>query len=327
MLLSRFVAAAIGFAVTLAVGSVEATQGCGDVGLTGEHFGACSPSKRGPIPGTLDELLQALDRRLPKVLRDRCTEDKDSTCDCTLERELWNCWSFQATRTPLVKWFSDQGVTTSDGMAELLIVWLKRRIHGQDLRIKEEIARYLAVNKQREANYRLGVGSRGLSWPLGDRNDRDGFIFMDIGEGVPWYERFLFYMAEHAQGKLMDCWRMIPLRHPGFHIDVSMRLSLVSETNKWIARVEKSSLPAEYGECMASALTGVELPDYGTGPYEVTISGYRETRTWSFDDVDDRSSSKKRWLWLGLGVGLAAIVAACLLVRRRLRRTFQARKK
>ena len=319
MLRSRFVAAAIGFAVTLAVGSVEATQGCGDVGLTGEHFGTCSPSRRGPIPGTLDELLQALDQRLPKVLRDRCTEDKDSMCDCTLERELWNCWSFSAVRTPLVKWFSDRGVTTSDGMAELLIVWLKRRIHGQELRIGEEIARYLADNKKREANYKLGVGSGVQSWPLGDRNDKDGFIHLDIGEGVPRYERFYFYMFEHAEKGLMDCWRMIPLLHPGFHIDVSMRLSLVPETSRWIARVEKSSLPAEYGECMARALSGVELPDYGPGPYEVTISGVRETRR-SLDDYNSDGSSKRRALWIGLGVGLAAIVAVGLLVRRRLRK-------
>jgi hypothetical protein len=165
MLRSRFVAAAIGFAVTLAVGSVEATQGCGDVGLTGEHFGACSPSKRGPIPGTLEELLQALDQRLPKVLRDRCTEDEDSMCDCTLEAELWNCWSFPASRTPLVKWLSDQGVRTIHGIVKLSIVWLKRRIHGQDLRIDEEIARYLAEDKEREADYNLGVGSRGLRSP------------------------------------------------------------------------------------------------------------------------------------------------------------------
>jgi hypothetical protein len=321
MLRSRFVAAAIGFAVTLAVGSVEATQGCGDVGLTGEHFGTCSPSKRGPIPGTLEELLQALDQRLPQVLRDRCTEDKDSMCDCTLERELWNCWSFSATRTPLVKWFSDGGVATSDGMAELLIVWLKRRIHGQDLRISKEIARYLAANEKREVNYKLGVGSRGLSWRLGDRDDTDGFIHLHIGEGVPWYERFLFYMVEHAERKLVDCWRMIPLRHPGFDIEVSMRLSIVPETKKWIARIEKSTLPAEYGECMARAVSGVELPDYGPGPYEVTISDYRETRTWSLDDYKNLGPSKDRRLWLGLGVGLAAIVAVGLLVRRRLRKT------
>jgi len=319
MLRSRLIAAAIGSAMTFAVGSVEANEGCGYVDLGGEHFGACSPSKRGPIPGTLDELLQALDQRLPKVLRDRCTEDRDSICDCILEEEVWTCWSFQATRTPLVKWFSDQGVTTSYGIAKLSIVWLKRRIHGQDLRIGEEIVRYLTANKKREANYNLGVGSGTRGWPLGDRDDKDGLVDMNLGEGVPRYERFFFYMVEHAERKLMDCWRMIPLRHPGFRIDVSMQLSLVPETNKWIARIEKSSLPAEYGECMARAVSGVELPDYGPGPYEVTISGYRETRTWSLDDSDDAGSSKNRWLWLGLGVGLAAIVAAGILVRRTLR--------
>jgi hypothetical protein len=112
---------------------------------------------------------------------------------------------------------------------------------------------------------------------------------------------------------------MIPLRHPGFDIQVSMRLSLVPETKKWIARIEKSTLPAEYGECMARALSDVELPDYGPGPYEVTIDGLRETRR-SLDDYDNRGSPKKRAPWLGLGVGLAAIVAVGLLVRRRLRR-------
>jgi hypothetical protein len=254
------------------------------------------------------------------MLRDRCAEDKDSICDCILRVEVSECWSFSATRTPLVKWFSDRGVATSDGMAELSIVWLKRRIHGQELRIDEEIARYLADNKKREANYKLGVGSGVQSWPLGDRNDKDGFIHLDIGEGVPRYERFYFYMFEHAETGLMDCWRMIPLLHPGFHIDVSMRLSLVPETSRWIARVEKSSLPAEYGECMARALSGVELPDYGPGPYEVTISGVRETRR-SLDDYDNRGSSKNRALWIGLGVGVAAIVAVGLLVRRRLRKT------
>jgi hypothetical protein len=202
-----------------------------------------------------------------------------------------------------------------------LIVWLKRRIHGQDLRISKEIARYLAANEKREVNYKLGVGSRGLSWRLGDRDDTDGFIHLHIGEGVPWYERFLFYMVEHAERKLVDCWRMIPLRHPGFDIEVSMRLSIVPETKKWIARIEKSTLPAEYGECMARAVSGVELPDYGPGPYEVTISGYRETRTWSLDDYKNLGPSKDRRLWLGLGVGLAAIVAVGLLVRRRLRKT------
>jgi hypothetical protein len=219
-----------------------------------------------------------------------------------------------------VKWFADQGVTTSYGIAELSIVWLKRRIHGQDLRISEEIARYLAVNKEREANYNLGVGSGTRGWPLGARHDPDGFIQMDLGEGVPRYERFFFYMVEHAEKGLLDCWRMIPLRHPGFDIQVSMRLSLVPETKKWIARIEKSTLPAEYGECMARALSGVELPDYGPGPYQLTINGVRETRR-SLDDYDNRGSSKSRAPWIGLGVGLAAIVAVGLLVRRRLRKT------
>jgi hypothetical protein len=314
---SGLVAGAVGFAVTLAVGSAGAAEGCGYVDLNGEHFGACSPSRRGPIPETLDELLQALDERLPKVLRDRCTEDKDSICDCILEFEVAECWSFQATRTPLVKWFADRGVATSDGIARLSIVWLKRRIHAQNLRIDEEIGRYLAANWKREAKYNQGVGSGVQRWPIGDRNDRDGFINMDIGEGVPRYERFYFYVFEHAQRKLVDCWRMIPLRHPGFRIEVSMRLSVVPETNKWIARIEKSTLPAEYGECMARALSGVELPNYAPGPYEVTISGLRETRT---EDSDDPGFSNHRSLWLGLGVGLAAIAAAGLLVRHRLRK-------
>ena len=64
-----------------------------------------------------------------------------------------------------MKWFSDQGVRTIRGIVKLSIVWLKRRIHGQDLRIDEEIARYLAEDKEREANYNLGVGSRGRRFP------------------------------------------------------------------------------------------------------------------------------------------------------------------
>ena len=137
---------------------------------------------------------------------------------------------------------------------------------------------------------------------------------------MPWYERFLFYMVEHAERKLVDCWRMIPLRHPGFDIEVSMRLSIVPETKKWIARIEKSTLPAEYGECMARAVSGVELPDYGPGPYEVTIDGFRETRR-SLDDYRKDGASKNRALWMGLGAGLATFAAAGFLVRRRLRRT------
>jgi hypothetical protein len=93
-------------------------------------------------------------------------------------------------------------------------------------------------------DYNLGVGSGGLGWPLGDRNDPDGFIHMHLGEGVPRYERFLFYMVEHAEKGLLNCWRIIPLRHPGFDIEVSMRLSIVPETKRWIARIEKSTLPA-----------------------------------------------------------------------------------
>jgi hypothetical protein len=71
---------------------------------------------------------------------------------------------------------------------------------------------------------------------------------------------------------------------------------------------------------MARTLSGVELPDYGPGPYEVTIDGFRETRR-IFDDYDNRRSFKNRALWIGLGVGLAAIVAVGLRVRRRLRKT------
>ena len=316
MALPRFIAAAVGLTAAL-IGNVEANEPCGYGDLTGQPFGTCAPNRRGPIPATLDELLSALDQRLPKVLRDRCTEDENSLCDCILERELEECWSFQATRTPLVKWFSDQGVTTIRGIAELSIVWLKRRIHGQKLRIDEEIARYLSANKEREARYNLGVGSGTRGWPLGVPNDPDGFMQMNLGEGIPRYERFLYYMVEHAGGKLMDCWRSIPLRHPGFAIDVLMQLSLVPKTGKWLARVEGNTLPAEFGECVAGALSGVELPGYGPGPYEVTIAGSRETRTSSSTDPENPGLFQSRLLWLGLGLVLTAGVAAVFVLRRR----------
>lgn len=324
MLPFKLAAAAVALTLTVIVGSAEAEQGCGNVDLTGEHFGACSPNKPGPIPGTLEGLLQSLDGRLPRLLRDQCTEDVGSACDCIVRSELLNCWFPGATQTPLMRWFADQGIVTSEGTVELLIVWLKRRIHGQDLRIREEIARYLAGHKKREADYNLGVGSGHQSWPLGTRNDPDGFMDMGIGEDVPRYERFYAHMFEHAEKGLVDCWRRIPLRHPGFHIDVSLWLSLVPETGKWTARVAKSTLPPQYSECMARAVSGVELPDYAPGPYEVTISGVRETLTRSLSDDDPLGSSRDHLLWIAVGVGLATLVTAVLLVRRRLRGTSKA---
>jgi hypothetical protein len=65
-------------------------------------------------------------------------------------------------------------------------------------------------------------------------------------------------MVEHADEKVTDCWRRIPLRPSGFAIEVLMQLSLIPENGKWLARVESSTVPAEIGECMAGALSGVE---------------------------------------------------------------------
>jgi hypothetical protein len=84
MLPSRCLAPLVLVTLTLAGGNVRATESCGYADLVGEALGECGSDKQGPTPGTLEELLKAFEQRLPKVLRDRCTEDKDSICDCHL---------------------------------------------------------------------------------------------------------------------------------------------------------------------------------------------------------------------------------------------------
>jgi hypothetical protein len=74
------------------------------------------------------------------------------------------------------------------------------------------------------------------------------------------------------------------------------------------------------GECMAGALSGVELPGYGPGPYEVTIIGSRERRTSSPADAEDPGLFENPLLWLGLGLALTACLTLVLVVQRRRRK-------
>jgi hypothetical protein len=305
----------------LAGGNVQATEACGYADLIGIPLGDCGPNHQGPSPGTLDELLQALDKRLPKVLRDGCTEDKNSICDCHLKGELMDCWSTSAARTPLIKLLMDQGVATSNGIATLVIVWLKRHIHGQDLRIKEEIARYLASNREHEKRYRLGWTSGRVEDSLLEPYHPEGSLRLKLGELIPFYDHFFFYLEEHAKEALVACWRMVPLRHPGIDFEVSMRLFSVPRTKTWNAQIETSNLTEEYRGCMARALSGLELPDYyGPGPYEVTVLGNRDTKNWYSTDSDPPASTSNRFPWLGLSVVSAVGVASGIVVWRRLRR-------
>jgi hypothetical protein len=317
----RCLVALVGLAVTLSSEDVQATEACGYADLVGEPLGDCGTNHRGLIPGTLEELLQALDQRLPKVLRDRCTEDKNSICDCHLEDEVMGCWTVSAVRTPLIKWFMDQGVATSNGIAKLVIIWLKRHIHGQDLRLNEEIAKYLASNREYEKRYRLGWTSGRVHDSLLERYHPEGSLRLRLGELIPFYDHFFFYVEEHAKETLTACWRRIPLDHPGIRFEVSTRLFFVPRTKKWIAQIESSTLSEEVGGCMARALSGLELPDYyGPGPYEVTVLGNRDSKNWYWTGDDLPASSPHRFPWLGLGAASVALATSVLLVWRRLRR-------
>ena len=146
-----------------------------------------------------------------------------------------------------------------------------------------------------------------------------------LGELVPLWEHFFFYVEEHAKKGLVDCWQKIPLRHPGIRFEVSMRLFFVPVRKQWSAQIETSNLPEESGECMVRALSGLELPDYyGPGPYELTLHGYRGTDEGYYSDSDSDSAgpahSPDRFPWVGLSVASAAIVASGLLIRRRFRK-------
>ena len=119
----------------------------------------------------------------------------------------------------------------------------------------------------------------------------------------------------------MSCWRRIPLHHPGIEFEVSTRLFWVPKIKKWNAQIEASTLPEEYGGCMARALSGLELPDYyGPGPYEVTVLGNRDTINWYSTEPAVPTESPKRFPWLALGAVSAALLASSVFIGRKLRR-------
>jgi hypothetical protein len=100
-----------------------------------------------PIPGTLDEALEALQRGLgePTIARLRIAEEDIAiTLVPTLGRWMQAHWGL-ATGGPLAQYFEARGLEYPDDMAAVILTSLWRTLHYRSIRVEEQIAWYRAT--------------------------------------------------------------------------------------------------------------------------------------------------------------------------------------
>jgi hypothetical protein len=100
-----------------------------------------------PIPGTLDEALDALQRGLgePTIARLRIAEEDIAiTLVPTLGRWMQEHWGL-ATGGPLAQYFEARGLDHPDDMAAVILTSLWRTLHYRSMRVDEQIAWYRAT--------------------------------------------------------------------------------------------------------------------------------------------------------------------------------------
>ena len=100
-----------------------------------------------PIPGTLDEALEALQRGLgePTIARLRIAEEDIAiTLVPTLGRWMQAHWGL-ATGGPLAQYFEARGLEYPDDMAAVILTSLWRTLHYRSIRVDEQIAWYRAT--------------------------------------------------------------------------------------------------------------------------------------------------------------------------------------
>ena len=100
-----------------------------------------------PIPGTLDEALEALQRGLgePTIARLRIAEEDIAiTLVPTLGRWMQEHWGL-ATGGPLAQYFEARGLDHPDDMAAVILTSLWRTLHYRSIRVDEQIAWYRAT--------------------------------------------------------------------------------------------------------------------------------------------------------------------------------------
>ena len=100
-----------------------------------------------PIPGTLDEALEALQRGLgePTIARLRIAEEDIAiTLVPTLGRWMQEHWGL-ATGGPLAQYFEARGLEYPDDMAAVILTSLWRTLHYRSIRVDEQIAWYRAT--------------------------------------------------------------------------------------------------------------------------------------------------------------------------------------
>jgi hypothetical protein len=100
-----------------------------------------------PIPGTLDEALEALQHGLgePTIARLRIAEEDIAiTLVPTLGRWMQAHWGL-ATGGPLAQYFEARGLDYPDDMAAVILTSLWRTLHYRSIRVDEQIAWYRAT--------------------------------------------------------------------------------------------------------------------------------------------------------------------------------------
>lgn len=107
---------------------------------------------RQPVPRTVDEALDALQRGLGdrNIARLRIAEeDVAITLVSTLGRWMQDHWGL-ATGGPLAQYFEAHGLDHPDDMAAVILTSLWRTLHFRQIRLEEQIAWYRATRNGRE---------------------------------------------------------------------------------------------------------------------------------------------------------------------------------
>jgi hypothetical protein len=104
-----------------------------------------------PVPRTLDEALETLERGLgDETIARLRIEEEDVAIRLmpTLGRWMQNRWGL-ATGGPLARFFEGLGLDRPDDMAAVILTSLWRTLHFRQIRLDEQIAWYRAVEGQR----------------------------------------------------------------------------------------------------------------------------------------------------------------------------------
>jgi hypothetical protein len=106
---------------------------------------------RQPVPRTLDEALETLERGLgAEAIAQLRIEEEDVAIRLvpTLGRWMQEHWGL-ATAGSLARWFEDRGLDRPDDMAAVILTSLWRKLHFRQIRLEEQIAWYRAVDRPR----------------------------------------------------------------------------------------------------------------------------------------------------------------------------------